>query len=520
MGKLGGRELNYSSDIDLVFVYEPDDEDDDAHHRVFHKLARALVQVLTEFTDESYLYRVDLRLRPMGRRGNIAYSLRQHAQYYDTWGETFERFALLKARPLAGDLELGQRFLELVEPFVYRRYLDHAALEEIFRFKQRAEQQEPELDRDVKIGRGGIREIEVFAQVLQLTYGARDRELRQASTLPALDALAARRSDRRRTSATTLVEAYVFLRTLEHRLQIVQEQQTHSLSRAERELDICARRIGLQLGRRARERARAAARPRARSLERALRAPAGSARTTAAASGSACSRTRRRPRRPRLCSPSTGFADAEAALAAVRALDEATALAPSRSMARNVLANLLPALLDRIGRCARPGQVLIRLEQLTERTGAAAAFFRTLLEDEPLRDRLIATLDLGRAGGVAAGALSRAARLADAAAARPARRLRARWQETLGAHRPGEPGRRDPALRGRRRAQDPGPVDRRREAGEGNPRERPTRCARCRSGCRCWPSAPSPPPPSGPRRRPRPSAARARRPHRAPSPTG
>jgi glutamate-ammonia-ligase adenylyltransferase len=428
MGKLGGRELNYSSDIDLLFVYEPDDEDDDANHRLFHKLARALVSVLTEFTDESYLYRVDLRLRPMGRRGNIAYSLRQHAQYYDTWGETFERFALLKARPLAGDLELGKRFLDLVEPFVYRRYLDHAALEEIFRFKQRAERQEPDLDRDVKIGRGGIREIEVFTQVLQLTYGARDRTLRQASTLRALEALAAAGLIADGTHET-LVEAYEFLRTLEHRLQIVQEQQTHSLSRAERELDICARRVRLGSAaeleselekRRDRvhgiwsglfERRPGALDYRSRQWFRVL--------SDAASDEEAAALLAEHRLGPD-----------EAALAAIRALDEATALAPSRSMARNVLANLLPTLLDRIGSCARPGQVLIRLEQLTERTGAAAAFFRTLLEDEPLRDRLIATLDLGE---LAAARLVRHPELLDSLM-QPLpdqEALRARWQETL-----------------------------------------------------------------------------------------
>src|SRR5262249_11696755 len=135
MWKLGGRELNYSSDIDLIFVYEPDDEDNHSAHQTFLKLGRKLVALLTEFSNEGYLYRVDLRLRPMGSRGNIAYSLKQIAQYYETWGETFERFALIKARPVGGDPGLGQRFLMLVRPFVYRRYLDHAALEEMFRHK-------------------------------------------------------------------------------------------------------------------------------------------------------------------------------------------------------------------------------------------------------------------------------------------------------------------------------------------------------------------------------------------------
>jgi glutamate-ammonia-ligase adenylyltransferase len=393
MGKLGGRELNYSSDIDLVFVYETEDEEDDDAHRLFHKLGRALVKMLTDFTDESYLYRVDLRLRPMGRRGNVAYSLRQHAQYYDTWGETFERFALLKARPIAGDLGLGRRFVEMVEPFVYRRYLDHAALEEIFRHKLRAEQQQPDSERDVKVGRGGIREIEVFAQALQLTYGATNPDLRRTSTLDALDALA-RASLIGGNARDALRDAYVFLRTLEHRLQIVEEQQTHTLSRADRELAVCARRLGLpdaaaleaELERnrvRVRETFEALfeRRPGAREFRsrqwfRVLGDEATSDETAALVAG-------------------LGLDDGEEALAVIRALDQATALAPSRSMARNVLSNLLPPLLDRVARCARPGQVLIRLEQLTERTGAASSFYRTLLENEGLRDLLIAALDQG-----------------------------------------------------------------------------------------------------------------------------
>ena len=190
MGKLGGRELNYSSDIDLIFVCEPDDEKDQPAHLLFLKLGRKLLALLTEFTDEGFLYRVDLRLRPMARRGNIAYSLKQHGQYYDMWGETFERFALIKARPIAGGRELDRRFLELVQPFVYRRYLDNVALEEMFRHNVRVEKSRGALDLDVKVGCGGIREVELFTQVLQVTYGDQNRTLRETNTQGALNAIA------------------------------------------------------------------------------------------------------------------------------------------------------------------------------------------------------------------------------------------------------------------------------------------------------------------------------------------
>ena len=393
MGKLGGRELNYSSDIDLLYVYELDDEQDQTAHALFHKLGRKLFAVMTEFTDEGSLYRVDLRLRPMGRRGNIAYSLPQYAQYYETWGETFERFALIKARPIAGDLGLGQRFLYVAQSFVYRKYLDHAALEEMFRHKVRAEAAQSDADRNVKIGRGGIREIELFTQVFQLMYGARDPDLREPNTLAALGALtrAGLLADDVRQD---LVRAYVFLRTVEHRLQIVQEQQTHALARTRLELEICARRVGLadaatleaeleaqrqrvhEIYRSVFERRKGTSDFVSRQFFRILTEELSEAEALEFLS------------EHRLGAPA-------ATLDVIRALDQATSLAPSRSMARNVLANLLAELVDRLGRCAHPDRVLIRLEQVTERTGAAASFYRTLLENEALRELLVSTLDLG-----------------------------------------------------------------------------------------------------------------------------
>ena len=128
LGKLGGAELNYSSDIDLIYVYEVAEDAAATAHWRYQKLGRRLTGLLTEHTAEGYLYRVDMRLRPMGQGGNLVYSLQQLAHYYESLGETFERFALLKARPIAGDRSLGERFMKLVEPFVYRKYLDHAVV--------------------------------------------------------------------------------------------------------------------------------------------------------------------------------------------------------------------------------------------------------------------------------------------------------------------------------------------------------------------------------------------------------
>ena len=242
MGKLGGLELNYSSNIDLIYLYDPTDAASSRDHQFFHKLARRLTRALGDHTAESYLYRVDLRLRPMGRHGKVTCTLAQCAHYYEALGETFERFALIKARVVAGNHELGESFLDLVQPFVYRKYLDHAAFEEIARYKRQAERT-ADADRDVKVGWGGIREIELFAQMLQVTYGADHPGVRSPTTLTALAAL----RDAGIIDADVhrkLDDAYRVLRLVEHRLQIVHQRRTHTLEGSHADLEISARRMG------------------------------------------------------------------------------------------------------------------------------------------------------------------------------------------------------------------------------------------------------------------------------------
>ena len=395
MGKLGGRELNYSSDIDLVYIYEPaNPEDSDAHNR-FQKLGRRLTEVLGEHTDEGYFYRVDLRLRPMGKRGNIAYSLRQSEQYYESLGETFERFALIKARPIAGDLALGARFIDMVRPFVYRKYLDHAAIEELARYKARSdrERRREATERDVKTGRGGIREIELFTQVFQLIYGGTHRELQDANTVSALKRLVEHGfiDD---TVLTDLQRAYEFLRTVEHRLQIVQEAQTHTLSEATAELAITARRTGFET----------AGELQATLDEHRQRVHAVYANLLERRSDDADYRGRQLFR---LLSGelseadatghlrSHGLSDPGGALQAIRALDDAPSLAHSKSATRNLLANLLAVTLGDVADSGSPGKVLNRLERVVTHSGAPASLYRSLLENDVLRARLLLALDTG-----------------------------------------------------------------------------------------------------------------------------
>ncbi len=239
MGKLGARELNYSSDIDLVLLYDPDvHPNHDGIGAVFTRLARALVAMMEARDADGYVFRTDLRLRPDPAATPPAVALPAALAYYESMGQNWERAAMTKARPVAGDLALGAAFLGAIRPFVWRRGLDFAAIADIHAMKRRinehrglgaGQQGSHQIElagHDVKLGRGGIREIEFAAQTLQLVWGGRDPHLRDPTTLGALRRLArAGRMDRR--AAAELVVAYRVLRRVEHRLQMVADRQTH-----------------------------------------------------------------------------------------------------------------------------------------------------------------------------------------------------------------------------------------------------------------------------------------------------
>ncbi len=239
MGKLGGRELNYSSDVDLMVLYDPTIA---AYHAdragaVYVRIARDLVRLLEERTAEGYVFRTDLRLRPDPAATPLAVSIPAAITYYESMGQNWERAAMIKARPVAADRAAGESFLREIRPFVWRRHLDFAAVADIHSIKRQihahkgakgAHDTVQVEGHDVKLGRGGIREIEFTAQVLQLIWGGRDPGLRDPTTLGALSSLAsAGKIDRR--AAADLAEAYVFLRNLEHRLQMVADRQTHRM---------------------------------------------------------------------------------------------------------------------------------------------------------------------------------------------------------------------------------------------------------------------------------------------------
>jgi glutamate-ammonia-ligase adenylyltransferase len=258
MGKLGGRELNFSSDVDLMYVYTADGETEGisagngpqankiTNHQYFIKVAEKLSAAIGQKTEDGFVFRVDLRLRPEGQRGPLAQSLGGYEIYYESWGQTWERSALIKARPVAGDDALGREFLERITPFVYRKYLDYGAIAEIRDMKQKINkdvEQKGRTHRDVKLGYGGIREIEFVIQALQLIYAGRDRSLREKNALKALHILS-QKGLITYHEQELLASAYVFLRTVEHRIQILDDLQTQTIPPEQRELKLLARRTG------------------------------------------------------------------------------------------------------------------------------------------------------------------------------------------------------------------------------------------------------------------------------------
>ena len=252
LGKMGAGELNFSSDVDIVYLYASDRgrmarrASAPTRDEYYGALARRITSYLAETTAEGSVYRVDLRLRPEGRMGAVAQSLRAFEEYYRTRGRTWERLALLRARPVAGDRPLGARFLGRVRPFLFGQPFDAAAVAEVRRLKEETDREvakKGETERDVKLGTGGIREIEFLVQTFQLRFGRRRPGLRVRDTLGVLDALRhARLLGKDEHGA--LRRAYVFLRDVENKLQMVADAQVHALPASEGEVRLCGLRLG------------------------------------------------------------------------------------------------------------------------------------------------------------------------------------------------------------------------------------------------------------------------------------
>ncbi len=250
VGKLGGNELNSGSDVDVIFIYDTDEgESKVSLHEHFSRVAHRAVATIDSPSADGRVWRVDLRLRPEGAAGPIVNSVAAAERYYETWGRLWERAALLRARPCAGDLELGKLLgRELLTPFVYRNTVDPTIAEALTALVLRSRSElSPDPERDLKLGPGGIREAEFFVQSLQLVWGGREQSLRVQGTLPALARLRSQGlvSDR---EARGIAESYVLLRRVEHRVQWASGIQTHLLPTDEEEFARLARSLGFANG--------------------------------------------------------------------------------------------------------------------------------------------------------------------------------------------------------------------------------------------------------------------------------
>ena len=397
MGKLGGRELNYSSDIDLMVLYDPEAAayDADRAGAIYVRLARELVRLLEERTEDGYVFRTDLRLRPDPGATPLAVSLPAAIGYYESMGQNWERAAMIKARPVAGDRALGENFLREIRPFIWRRHLDFAAVADIHSIKRQihahkghkgAHAQVQVLGHDVKLGRGGIREIEFTTQVLQLIWGGRDPGLRDPTTLGALAALAAAgKLDRR--AAADLADSYGFLRQVEHRLQMVADRQTHRLPESAEELA----RIGSFMGFASSEAFTTALIAAFTRVERRYaglfeaspdlsggQALEGNLVFTGVEDDPGTLETLHR----------LGFRNPSGVANAVRGWHHGRTRATRSERARELLTQLMPALLTAFGRQQQPDAALLRFDAALSRMQAGVQALSMLARNPALIDRL------------------------------------------------------------------------------------------------------------------------------------
>ncbi len=397
MGKLGGRELNYSSDVDVLFVHAaPGGTAQEEASRT----AAALVALLSEPTVDGTALRVDTSLRPEGRAGPLSRSLDAAIQYYLRLAETWERQALLKARPVAGDPSLGRAFVDAVDPFVHPSVLPAQAVEDVRSQKARIEEIVRAQGKDgveVKRGRGGIRDIEFAVQLLQLVHGRRHPALRTPGTLPALRALADE-GFVARADADALADSYRFLRRLEHRLQMVRDLQTHELPRDRGALATLARSMGLDgQDRLLAEHARHTERVRGLHEQLFYRPLLESFAGTAASSAG----LERQDTEELLTG--LGFADPAAAYRAfARVVDRSTRMG-------RVLGGLFPVVAPALATASMPDAALVRFERVAEAVGNTLG--------DGFADRLAARADVARRLAALVGASSS---FADALIARPA----------------------------------------------------------------------------------------------------
>ena len=382
MGKLGSHELNYSSDVDLLLVFDPEtfpkrSRDDPGEAAV--RVGRRLIEIMQKRTEDGYVQRVDLRLRPSPEVTPIALPLNATISHYESSALPWERAAFIRARAAAGDIALGKRFLDAIQPFVWRRSLDFGVIEDVRQISARIRDHFAQgaivgPGYDLKRGRGGIREVEFFVQIQQMIHGGRDPSVRSPATLDAIEALlAAGRLEK--STALELADAYRLLRTIEHRVQMVEDAQTHLVPLEAKAIDNVAQLDGL---------------PNGTELLEALRPHI--ERAGAIFDSLAPDLSTHLSNDPDILKEelrSLGFADSKSA--ARHVVDWRSGKARSlRSLpAQQAFEAMLPSLLKAIAAGADPNHALNRLGDIVERLSSGVNFFR-LLEARPVLARLLA----------------------------------------------------------------------------------------------------------------------------------
>ena len=409
LGKHGARELNYSSDIDIVVLYDATRAplvEGVEPGPLFVRLVKGLVRLLDETTADGYVFRVDLRLRPDPGSTPVAISVQSAFSYYESVGQNWERAALIKARPVAGDLALGHSFLADLSPFIWRKYFDFAAIADIHAMKRqihavRGHESIAVAGHDIKLGRGGIREIEFFVQTQQLVFGGRRMALRGRRTLDMLKSLAAEQwiSERARDDLT---QSYLFLRSLEHRLQMIADEQTQRLPSDEDTLKNFARFCGYAtvaaFSKALTSEARRVESHYAKLFEEGadLAAREGSLVFTGTSDDPETIETLRR----------MGFSEPERATETIRGWHFGRRAAVTSARAREVLTELVPALLSAFGKSSDPDAALMCFDRVLGGMSAAVELFSILREHRPILSLF-------------ADILGSAPRLADIVALRP-----------------------------------------------------------------------------------------------------
>ncbi len=386
MGKLGGFELNYSSDIDLIVFFDPARSPFKAGKEpqpLFVRLTQRLVRLLQERTGEGYVFRTDLRLRPDPGATPVAMSVISALHYYETIGQTWERSAMIKARVIAGDMDAGAAFLNEVQPFVWRKYLDYSAIADIHAMKRqihafRGHDVIAIEGHNVKLGRGGIREIEFFVQTQQLIAAGRNPGLRSRETLAGLNLLVAA-GWVKPPEAMRLVEAYRFLRQVEHRLQMVADEQTHTLPGTVEEVETFARFMGFD-GRNAFERVFMR---HARAVEQAYAALFEAADPSEDMQGRSLDLVTQPPRSSTLSALNDmGFTDPARAISVVHNWQTARPGALRSPRVREKLGQMAPFLLEAFARSGEAERGLLGFDRFVG-TSSQPLEFLTLLSRHP-----------------------------------------------------------------------------------------------------------------------------------------